>query len=111
MRARCTRSKLGARELTLHPHAEHLALQAARERQQTEDFKQQYAVRSGVEGTVSQSAYALGMRRSRYIGMARTHLQHVLTAAAMNLTRVGAWLLLQPRAKTRRSHFAALAPA
>lgn len=111
MRARCTRSKLGARELTLHPHAEHLALQAARERQQTEDFKQQYAVRSGVEGTVSQSAYALGMRRSRYIGMARTHLQHVLTAAAMNLTRVGAWLQEQPRAKTRRSHFAALAPA
>jgi transposase len=111
MRVNCTRSKLGARELTLHPEAEHLALQAARERQQTDDFKRQYARRSGVEGTVSQSAYALGMRRSRYIGLARTHLQHVLTAAAMNLTRVAAWMQEVPHSKTRRSHFAALSPA
>ncbi len=111
MRAQCTRSKAGARELTLQPQAEHEALQAARQRQQTPEFKARYAVRAGVEGTMSQSAYALGMRRARYIGVAKTHLQHVLTAAAMNLTRAIAWIQEVPRAKTRRSAFAALAAA
>lgn len=111
MRTQCTRSKLGARELTLHPQAAHEALQAARQRQHTPEFKARYAVRAGVEGTMSQSAYALGMRRCRYIGVAKTHLQHVLTATAMNLTRVAAWIQEVPRAKTRRSAFAALAPA
>ncbi len=111
MRAQCTRSKVGARELTLHPQAEHAALQAARQRQQTPEFKARYAVRAGVEGTMSQSAYALGMRRSRYIGVVKTHLQHVLTAAAMNLTRAIAWIWEVPRSKTRRSAFAALAAA
>ena len=111
MREQCTRSKVGARELTLHPQAEHEALQAARQRQQTPEFKARYAVRAGVEGTMSQSAYALGMRRSRYIGVVKTHLQHVLTAAAMNLTRAIAWIQEVPRAKTRRSAFARLAAA
>ncbi len=111
MRAQCTRSKMGARELTLHPQAEHEALQAARQRQQTPEFKARYAVRAGVEGTMSQSAYALGMRRSRYIGVVKTHLQHLLTAAAMNLTRAIAWIQEVPRAQTRRSAFARLAAA
>lgn len=111
MRAQCTRSKMGARELTLHPRAEHEALQAARQRQQTPEFKTCYAVRAGVEGTMSQSAYALGMRRARYIGEAKTHLQHVVTAAAMNLTRAIAWIWEVPRSRTRRSAFAALAAA
>jgi transposase len=31
----------------------HLALQAARTRQTTDEFKQRYATRAGVEGTVS----------------------------------------------------------
>jgi transposase len=38
------------------------------------------------------------------------HLQHVLTAAAINLKRVLAWWEEIPRAKTRNSAFAALAP-
>jgi transposase len=48
------------------------------------------------------------MRRSRYIGQAKTHLQHLLTAAAINFVRVSEWLAGTPRAKTRRSPFAAL---
>jgi transposase len=44
-----------------------------------------------------------------HIGLARVHLQHILTGAAINLVRVGAWLLDIPRAKTRTSRFAALA--
>ena len=110
VRSRCTRSSSAARELTLHPQAEQEALQAARQRQHTEQFQAHYAARAGVEGTISQAVQALGMRRSRYIGEAKTHLQHVLTAAAINLKRVFAWWEGIPRAKTRTSAFAALAP-
>ncbi|MDQ5852258.1 MAG: hypothetical protein M3380_09335 [Chloroflexota bacterium] len=45
------------------------------------------------------------------MGLARTHLQNVLTAAAMNITRTVAWLNDVARSKTRTSHFAALAAA
>ena len=45
------------------------------------------------------------------IGLARTHLQHLLTASAINLIRAVAWLKELPRSQTRRSHFAALAAA
>jgi hypothetical protein len=48
------------------------------------------------------------MRRSRYIGLQRTHLSHVLIAAAINLTHVRAWLTDTPRAQTRHSRFARL---
>ena len=42
--------------------------------------------------------------------MAKTHLQHVATAAAINIDRMVAWLDQRPRAQTRTSRFAALAP-
>jgi transposase len=69
VRARCTSSKTGPRELTLHPHAQHLAMQAARERQQTTSFQECDKRRAGIEGTISQAAFALGMRRTRYRGL------------------------------------------
>jgi IS5 family transposase len=78
---------------------------AARQREQSEEFKQQYKKRAGVEGTISQAIRAFGMRRSRYLGLAKTHLQHILTAVALNLVRVGEWLAETPRAATRKSHF------
>ena len=40
---------------------------------------------------------------------AKTHLQHIATAAALDLDRVAAWLQGRPRAPTRISRFAALA--
>ena len=98
-----------AREVTLIPEAAYLALQLARQRQRTDTFAQRYALRAGVEGTLSQAVNTLDLRRARYFGLAKTHLQHLLTAAALNLLRVANWLLGVPRAKTRRSHFAALA--
>ncbi len=48
------------------------------------------------------------LRRARYIGLAKAHLQHVLTAAAMNLSRLGSWLAGTPRARTRQSAFVRL---
>jgi len=109
-RADCTRAKRDPRELTLRPRAEHEALQAARRQQQTPEWKAAYNVRAGVEGTLSQGVRAFELRQSRYIGLARTHLQHILTAAAMNIARFDAWVTDRPRAKTRISHFEALRP-
>jgi len=111
-RSDCTRSKRGVRVISLKPQAEYEALQAARARQETDEFKTKYKKRAGVEGTISQGTRSFALRRSRYIGLAKTHLQHLATAAAMNLTRVVAWLMDgPPKAQTRRSSFAALAPA
>jgi len=72
--------------------------------------KQRYQRRAGIEGTLSQGVRAFGLRRTRYRGLAKTHLQHVATAAAINMDRLVAWLDERPRAKTRTSRFAALAP-
>lgn len=107
-KAKCTRGK--ARSLTLLTQVQHEAVQAARQRQKTEQFKETYARRAGVEGTISQAVYALTMRRSRYRGQAKTHFQHLATAAAMNLMRVINWLNELPMAETRKSRFAQLAP-
>jgi len=42
------------------------------------------------------------------MGLAKTHLQHLLTAVALNVVRLGEWWLGTPPAKTRRSPFAVL---
>jgi transposase len=107
-RASCTRAKREPRQLTLHQREVHEALQQAREDQTTQAWKQQYALRSGIEGTISQAVRGLGLRRSRYLGLAKTHLQHVLTAAAINLLRVDAWLSGIPVAITRTHRIARL---
>jgi hypothetical protein len=49
-----------------------------------------YAVRSGVESTVNEFAHGHGMRRCRYRGQGKAHIQHVLTAIAVNIERVSA---------------------
>ena len=109
-RRHCTRAQVSPRMLRLRPQPEHEALQYGRQRQQQAQFKERYKTRAGVEGTISQAVRAFDLRRARYIGLAKTHLQHVATAAAINLLRVVAWLSDVPKAKTRRSKFAALAP-
>jgi transposase len=85
-------------------------LQTARQRQQTLQFKQPYQKRAGIEGTLSQGTRSFELRQARYIGRAKTHLQHVATAVAMNLTRLANWFAEIPKAQTRQSRFAALAP-
>lgn len=109
-RLRCTRSVRSPRSLTFHPKEQHLALQVARDRQKTPEFQAVYALRSGIEGTIGQTADKLAMRRSRYRGLAKTHLQHLMTAAAVNLKRMLDWLDQKPRSVAYQSHFAALAP-
>ena len=107
-RAQCTTSRGGPRNITVRPQAQHLVLQAARQRQRTAEFKAQYDARAGVEGTLGQGLRVSDLRRARYIGLAKTRLQHILMAAALNLRRIGAWLGEVPQAKTRTVPFVAL---
>jgi transposase len=110
-RGECTRAEVGGRSLVLRPQAQYLALQEARQRQKTEEFKERYKRRAGVEGTISQGTRSFELRRTRYKGLQKTRLQHVLTAAAMNVTRAVSWLHGNTKATTRRSQFQRLAPA
>ena len=106
----CSRTQETGRSLHLPSQERFEALQVARAWYASEDGQQQYQCRAGVEGTLSQGVRAFGLRRSRYRGLEKTHLQHVATAAAINIDRLVAWLEERPRAKTRTSRFAALAP-
>ena len=107
-REQCTRAKVEPRIIGLQARPHHEALQKARTQQQTEEFRQRYAMRAGIEGTHEQAIRRSGLRRSRYLGQAKTHLQHVIGAVALNIIRVGEWLAGTPLGKTRLSPFAAL---
>jgi transposase len=111
VRAACTRATHRGRRLGLPPRAEAEAVADARAWYASAEGKAQYARRAGIEGTLSQGVRAFGLRRSRYWGLAKTHVQHVAIAAAVNIDRLVAWLNERPRAMTRISRFAALAPA
>ena len=108
LRTRCTQAKAGPRTMKLRPRDQHEALQVARQRQTTEAFKQLYAGRAGIEGTLSQGVRAFGLRQANYIGQAKTHLQHILIAIAINIVRVVAWIWDIPRTTTRLSPFTRL---
>jgi transposase len=108
VRPACTWAQKAPRQLTVWPQAQHEAIQAARQRQETAAFKAHYAQRAGIEGTHAQGIRRCGLRQTRYTGLAKTHLQHLITAVGLNLVRLGEWWLGTPRAKTRCSPFAAL---
>src|SRR6266581_2683990 len=98
VRAQCTRSAKMGRQVTVRPQAEHEALQHARLYQQSEAFRQEYARRAGVEGTISQAVRAFGLRQTRYVGLAKTNLQEIGTAVALDLCRWVDWHRHKPRA-------------
>ena len=107
----CTQAKSGARTITFLPQEQHAALQQVRKEQGTQSFWKKYAQRSGIEATFSQAVRGYGLRYSRYIGVAKTNLQMLATATAINLHRLFDWWQQKPRAKTRTSAFAKLAPS
>ena len=107
----CTKSKRGVRVVSFRPQPEYEALQAARARQETGEFKTKYKKRAGIEGTISQGVRAFGLRRSHFLGLAKTHLQHLATAAAINLARtVYWWWAGESKSPPYRSPFAKLKP-
>lgn len=110
LRSRCTRSVDGPRRLSFKPQDKYELLLWARQRQQTPEFREIYKRRSGIEGTFSHAVRCCDLRRSRYVGLVKTHLQHVLTAIALNLIRFVNWFNAIPLTSTRKSCFARLAP-
>jgi hypothetical protein len=107
----CTQAQQQIRRLRLPPQEQYEALAAARAWYASEEGSERYQQRAGVEGTLSQGVRAFGLRRTRYRGLPKTPMQHVAIAAAINMDRIVAWLDERPRATTRTSRFAALAPA
>jgi transposase len=101
LHSQCTRSQPPHRTITVRPQPQQLALEAARAREKTEAFKKQYAHRAGIEGTLSLGVRSFDLRRTRHLGLAKTHLQHILVACAINLARLARWIHgevpIQPR--------------
>lgn len=110
-RVRCTNSKSGRREIRLEARAQHEALEKRREAQKTPEFQQRYQARAGIEGTREQAIRRTGLRLCRYVGLAKAHLQHVLTALAINCLRIANWWEDRALAPSRKSAFAKLRPA
>jgi len=111
MPPRWTRAQPTGRRLRRPPPHQDEALQAAPTWSASEAGQQRSQRRAGVAGTLSPGVRAFGLRRTRYGGVAKTHLQHVAIAAALHIDRLGAWLAERPRAQPRPARFAALAPA
>ena len=106
VRDQCTRSvspRVG-RQLTVPPREVHHAQLAARAAQNTQDWQARYALRAGVEGTIRQGVAVTGMRR----GLAKTRLEHVFSAVALNLVRLHAYWNGHALERTRTSHLARL---
>jgi transposase len=108
MRAQCTQTATRPRLLKIRAREQYAALQAARAEQTTAAFKARYAVRAGIEGTISQGVHVFDLRHARYRGLAKTQLQQLLIGVALSLARLLAWWAGRPRAKTRQPRFAAL---
>ncbi|GGN56061.1 hypothetical protein GCM10011579_016730 [Streptomyces albiflavescens] len=108
VRDQCTRSKTGGRTLSLKPRDRQEALDHARAQQTDEQWRAKYAARAGVEGTIHQAVVVTGMRRARYRGLPKTHIEHVFAAVALNLIRLDAWWSGHPLDRTRVSHLARL---
>jgi transposase len=104
------RSKTGApRQLLLQAKEFHEALKKTRSIFSSKEGRHEYHQRAGIEGTLSQGIRRGTVRQSRYIGLQKTHLQEVATAAGINILRSINFLNEKPIAKTRISRFARLA--
>lgn len=93
------------RTMTLQPREQMQALLAGRQREETDAFKDTYRHRAGIEGVHSQGVRTMGLRRSRYIGLHKTHLAHLAVATAVNVFQLMSWLRGEALAQTRTSPF------
>jgi transposase len=103
VRAQCTRARYQPRTVTIRTEVYHTALQAARQQQTTHAFKEAYAIRAGIESSISQGVRRSVLRRTRYIGQAKTQLQQILVAVALNVVRSVAWVHDHTRPESLRA--------
>jgi transposase len=106
-----SKSESEPRKLRLRPKEEHQIIQTIRKQQNTDEWKERYNTRAGVEGTLSQGINAFGLRQARYRNLPKVRLQHIITAVGINVVHMVSWLNGIPHAMTRTSRFAALAVA
>ena len=99
------------RTVSFLPRAQYEALEQTRQVHRSQEGKERYKRRAGIEGTLSQGARGCGLRRSRYRGLAKTHLQNVAIGTAINIDRLFNYFNDVPVAKTRVSRFKALKAA
>jgi hypothetical protein len=82
---------------------------ADHERSAVADLANECLTRNAADGLprlFCQPTWRMGLRRSRYIGEPRTHLQHIVTATAMTVCRLHDWLEGIAPHSTSPSHFA-----
>ncbi|MGW9032023.1 transposase [Streptomyces sp. NPDC055722] len=77
-----------ARTVNFLPRRLHELQARNRADQQDAQWQRLYASRSGIEGTMNELVNGHQMRRCRYRGVSKTHVQHVLTAIAVNIERL-----------------------
>ena len=82
---RCVRSKKTGRTVRTRGYESYL--QAARIRQQTEEFDRLYRLRPVVERKIAELARR-GVRETRYVGESKRQLQRLWLGAAVNLKRL-----------------------
>jgi len=83
--ARCVHSKTQGRSIGVHYHE--ALLQAARQRQQTDEFKDVYTQRPAVERQIAELS-GHGAKQARYLGRLNNFLQAQWTGAVINLKRL-----------------------
>jgi hypothetical protein len=96
LRGQCLGKDQRHRTLVVGEH--HTLLQARRQEQQTEGFKQRMKHRNGIEGTQSELVRGHGLRRARSRGLPKVKLQNYFIGAACNVKRWirrEAWKLAQ----------------
>jgi len=104
VRDKCTNARWNGRQLYLRPRDIHQAIADARAAQSTQQWKDRYKARAGVEGLMHQASHVTGIRRARYLGLDKTRLEHLAAATAINLIRLDAWYSAQPIDRTRTTH-------
>jgi IS5 family transposase len=90
-----------ARRIVVHPEPIHQARMAAHAAQDSEQWRATYNARAGIEGTISEAVRGPNLRYARYRGLAKTHLQNVLSAVAINIGRLGAYFDVRPTTPRR----------
>ena len=91
LRAQCTTNASTGRQIVIPAREVYDIQRANRTAQQDPQWKQRYNTRAGIEGTISQATRAHHLRHCRYTGLAKTRVQHALTACAINAARIADW--------------------
>ncbi|MFF5210609.1 transposase [Streptosporangium sp. NPDC000396] len=97
--------------LTLHPRAIQETLDTARAEQTRPAWRDRYVIRCGIEATVHQAVRVTGLRRARYRGIKKVHLEHIASAITVNLIRLNSWWNGHHLERKRTSHLVRLEPA